>query len=108
LETNPLNSIILRDKTLIFHDGGEEHTDWWRNRTTKLALHDFLLDKKNYKVNGKIWCNGFLGSRWADTKINGESVRFAFYSKMSDAEMFASFPEQVKQGKDYAIIINPN
>ena len=105
LETNPLNSIILRDKTLIFHDGGEEHTDWWRNRTTKLALHDFLLDKKNHKVNGKVWCNGFLGSRWADTKLNGRKVRIAFYSKRNDPKMFASFPEEVKQGKDYAIII---
>jgi hypothetical protein len=100
LETYPLNTIILRDKTLIAHqiDGGNE---WFRNQTTKNALLDFLLNPINHKVNGEIWSNGFLGSRWADTILNGKSVRLAFYTKKSDPEMFRSLDPT----KNYAIII---
>jgi hypothetical protein len=105
LETYPLNSVILRDKTLIFQDGGDEHSTWWLNRTTKNALMDFLLDKKNHKVNGEIWCNGFLGSRWADTKLNGRMCRLAFYTKKSDPDALKGMPEEVIKGKDYVIVI---
>jgi len=108
LENKSIVCPLLYDKTIMFVSTQDVSIiAWWKQNETKTALIEFLSDKKNHKL-GKIWNNGFLGSRWADTKINGESVRFAFYSKMSDAEMFASFPEQVKQGKDYAIIINPN
>jgi len=108
LETYPLNSVILKEKTIIYQDGGEEHTAWWRNRTTKDELMDFLLNPKNHKVNGKIWCNGFLGSRWADTKLNGRMCRLAFYTKKNDPKMFASFPAEVSGGKDYAIVVGVN
>lgn len=104
LETYPLNSVILKKKTVICHDGEEEHNAWWKNSITQEAFMDFLLDSKNHKVNGKIWCNGFLGSRWADTVLNGRKVRIAFYTKKNDPQMFASFPEEVKKGKDYAIV----
>ena len=102
LETFPLNTVILGEKTLIFHDGGEEGRPWFQNSTTKEELLDFLLNPKNHKVNGKIWNNGFLGSRWADTKLNGKQVRLAFYTKKSDPGMFASFPSRKE---DYAIVV---
>lgn len=108
LETYPLKSVILRDKTLIFQDGGDEHSAWWLNRTTKKALWDFLLDKENHKVNGKIWCNGFLGSRWADTELNGRKCRLAFYTKKSDPNALKGIPEKVIKGKDYVIMVCVN
>jgi hypothetical protein len=110
LETYPLNSVILKEKTIIFHDGGKKKkiAEWFSNRTTKNALMDFLLDPANHKVNGKIWSNGFLGSRWADTELNGRKVRLAFYTRKSDPKMFASFRFPEIEGKDYAIIVMVN
>lgn len=108
LETFPLNNIILKEKTIMAHNGGNAHNSWFHNCTTKNELLDFLLNPKNHKVDGKIWSNGFLGSRWADTELNGRMCRIAFYTRKNDPNTFASFPESVRDIKDYAIIICPD
>jgi hypothetical protein len=108
LETYPLNAVILNEKSLIYHSGGSAYNTWFSNRTTKDALLEFLKNPKNHKVDGKKWCNGFLGSRWADTEINGKKCRIAFYSNKSDPEVFKGMPERLRgAGKDYILNINP-
>lgn len=98
LETYPLNTVILKDKTMICHNGGVDN-DWFHNRTTKDDIFDFLLNAANHKVDGVIWNNGFLGCRWADTTINKKDVRIAFYSRKNDPNMFK------QTTKDYMIMI---
>lgn len=99
LETYPLNKVILKDKTMICHNGGVDNNDWFHNIKTKDDIFDFLLNASNHKVDGVIWSNGFLGSRWADTTINEKDVRIAFYSRKNDPNMFK------QTTKDYMIII---
>jgi len=103
LETYPLNRTILKDKTVISQSGGEDCHAWWWDPKTKDAVMNFLLDKENHKVDGKKWSNGFLGSRWADTKLNGKMCRIAFYSRKSDPSMFTG-----GNARDYFILIDPD
>lgn len=47
---------------------------------------DAWLFSKKHKCDGKSWNCGFMGSRWADVKINGKLIRACFYSndKLTD------------------------
>jgi hypothetical protein len=105
LAFHPLNEVILKEKSLIFHAGGEETRAWWLDFKTKGALVDFLTCTKNHKVDGNKWCNGILGSRWADTELNGRKCRLAFYSRIGDPK---SFESKKTAGKDYVIRVCPN
>jgi len=58
------------------------------NNFEQAKLRKFLFDPENHKVDGKIWNNGFLGSRWVDTKLGKYKVRIAFYSRQYSPEMF--------------------
>ena len=49
-----------------------------------------MLNKSNHKVDGDKWCCGGLGSRWADTTLNGKKVRIAFYSRTGDPQNFTN------------------
>jgi len=111
LESYPLGNVISRVKTLVFHDGSDECDELFSNDSTLASifedLYGFLLDENNHKVDGKIWCNEFLGNRWADTKLNGRICCLAFYTKKNNPKMFASFPKEIRGSNDYAIIIFP-
>lgn len=103
LESYPLNTILLKDKTLMFFNPNEKQPEgWWNSRTTKEALLDFLLNSANHKVDGKIWNNGFLGSRWADTILNGHGVRIAFYTRKGDPKILP----WAQKHYDYALMVS--
>lgn len=106
LESFPLNKVILREKSVIYHTGGEGFSSWWDS--ARDPLMDFLMDKKNHKVDGKKWNNGILGSRWADVELVGRKCRISFYSKKSDPQNFEKMPQRVRgNGKDYILSVNP-
>ena len=106
LQTYPLNHVIIKEKTLIMKNDGDEHNDWWFESKTINDVLDFILHARNHYVDGKIWNNGIFGSRWADTTVNGMNVRIAFYSRKNDPEMFSSLGQN-GIGKDYAIMVIP-
>ena len=51
--------------------------------------------------NGGLWCNGGFGSRWADIKVGGRTVRLAFYSKQTNKKFYGNVPAK----KPYALMI---
>jgi len=62
--------------------GAEQARDiqkWFDTPKTKQEIREWLGCGK-HKADGKSWNCGFMGSRWADKKINGRMVRFAFYA----------------------------
>jgi len=94
LESYPLDDVILRNRTLKFYDGDDECDEWFSNDSTSEDLFGFLLDENNHKVDGKIWCNGFLGNRWADTKLNGRMCRLALYTMKTTQKCSLRFPKR--------------
>lgn len=68
--------------------------DWWvRDETTK-DIARFLCVCNLADGSEMGWNNGFLGSRWADTIINGLRLRIAFYSRSKDPKYFATIERQ--------------
>jgi len=68
--------------------------DWWvRDETTK-DIARFLCVCNLADGSEMGWSNGFLGSRWADTIINGLRLRIAFYSRSKDPKYFATIERQ--------------
>lgn len=68
--------------------------DWWvRDETTK-DIARFLCVCNLADGSEMGWNNGFLGSRWADTIINGLRLRIAFYSRSKDPKYFATLERQ--------------
>jgi len=62
--------------------GAEQARDikkWFDTPKTKQEIREWFGCGK-HKADGKSWNCGFMGSRWADKKINGRMVRFAFYA----------------------------
>ena len=83
--------------------------DWFKAPATKTALFQFLFKSvetgEDHKVNGKFgdWSSGGMGSRWADTMINGRNCRFAFYSRKNN---FEYFDNESCAGYDYRLMID--
>jgi hypothetical protein len=105
--------IIINPHTLDPQEVGQEEATaiekWWMNKETKQKLIDWFRTNE-HKVNGKFgnWSAGFLGSRWADTEINGRNCRLAFYSRKHNPESFSPEMDE-KEGKkyNYALMIDP-
>ena len=117
LNKNPLEILektfkILNPWTLDPKEVGEEEAkkiDTWFGETTNHEFYKWIFNN-NHKVNGKFnnWSSGFMGSRWADTEINGRRCRIAFYSRKHNPQ---SFPPDMKMqlGKryDYILEVDP-
>ena len=75
--------MALNPDTLNPEEVGEQMASdikkWWNTTDTKREIREWLCSG-NHKVDGKSWCCGSMGSRWADKRINGRPVRFAFYA----------------------------
>jgi hypothetical protein len=75
--------VVLNPTTLDPNEVGEQQAKdiqkWFDTPKTKQEIREWLGCGK-HKVDGKSWCAGDMGSRWADKKINGRQVRFAFYA----------------------------
>jgi len=75
--------VILNPATLDPNQVGEQQAKdirkWFDTPQTKQEINRWL-GCGTHKVDGKSWCAGEMGSRWADKKINGRQVRFAFYA----------------------------
>ena len=69
---------------------------WISEQKTDNQLWEFIREPDNHKVDGNKWSNGFLGSCWADTTINGKAVRIAFYSKSLDSDTFKPTDKKYK------------
>ena len=67
------------DPKMVGEEQANEIKRWFGTEQTKRELKQWL-GCGTHKVDGKSWSCGFLGSRWADKKINGRMVRFAFYA----------------------------
>jgi hypothetical protein len=83
--------------------------DWWNKKETKDAIQYWIFGGK-HKVNGEFnnWSSGYLGSRWADTKLNGRKCRIAFYSRINDPHQFPPHMEEVLGKRyDYTLKIDP-
>lgn len=74
--------VCLNQATLDPNEVGAEQArdikKWFDTPKTKQEIREWL-GCGTHKVDGKSWCSGEMGSRWADKKINGRPVRFAFY-----------------------------
>ena len=95
---------LLANQTLI---GFQGDTEWANDEKTTDEFVSFMLDSKHCIVDGKQWNCGFLGSRWADTKLNGKKVRIAFYSKATDPSFWNTMRPAHKP-KNYVLIVNGN
>ena len=82
LNTNPqellTKQVLLMISPSLIDEDKDEAKDilnWWKDSITTKQLMEFLF-KRDHKVNGDYnnWSCGFLGSRWADTKINQKIV----------------------------------
>jgi len=75
--------VILNQATLDPNEVGAEQAraiqKWFDTPKTKQEIREWL-GCGTHKADGKSWNCGFMGSRWADKKINGRPVRFAFYA----------------------------
>jgi hypothetical protein len=75
--------VMLNQATLDPNQVGEQQAKdirkWFDTPQTKQEINRWL-GCGTHKVDGKSWCAGEMGSRWADKKINGRQVRFAFYA----------------------------
>jgi hypothetical protein len=75
--------VALNPETLNPAQVGEQQAKdirkWFDTPLTKIEIREWLGCGK-HKADGKSWNCGFMGSRWADKKINGRQVRFAFYA----------------------------
>jgi hypothetical protein len=95
---------IIPDVLKLYDDDGK-YNKWWKDEKTIPAFRNWIKTNK-HKVNGKYgnWSAGFLGSRWADTDLNGMRCRLAFYSRKLDAD---NFPEEMDKalGKEYNYIL---
>jgi len=72
-----LNPATL-DPEMVGEQQAKDIREWFGDKTQE-ELNRWL-GCRTHKVDGKSWCCGELGSRWADKKINGRQVRFAFYA----------------------------
>jgi len=72
-----LNPATL-DPEMVGEQQAKDIREWFGDKTQE-ELNRWL-GCGTHKVDGKSWCCGELGSRWADKKINGRQVRFAFYA----------------------------
>lgn len=72
-----LNPATL-DPSAVGEKQAKEIREWFGDKT-QMEMNRWL-GCGTHKVDGKSWSCGFLGSRWADKKINGRQVRFAFYA----------------------------
>jgi hypothetical protein len=104
---------FINQATLDPNEVGETEAkaigEWWNKMETKIALELWVFGG-NHKVNGKFnnWSSGFLGSRWADTKINGRNCRIAFYSRKNDPHQFPLEMEKALGKRyDYTLAIDP-
>ena len=66
------------DPEMVGEKQAKEIREWFGDKT-QMEINRWL-GCGTHKVDGKSWCCGELGSRWADKKINGRQVRFAFYA----------------------------
>ena len=75
--------VVLNPSTLDAGLVGEQQAKdiqkWFDTPKTKQEIREWL-GCGTHKADGKSWNCGFMGSRWADKKINGRMVRFAFYA----------------------------
>lgn len=75
--------VVLNPSTLDPELVGEQQArdirKWFDTPKTKQEIN-LWLGCGTHKADGKSWNCGFMGSRWADKKINGRMVRFAFYA----------------------------
>ena len=75
--------VVLNPSTLDPELVGEQQArdirKWFDTPKTKQEIN-MWLGCGTHKADGKSWNCGFMGSRWADKKINGRMVRFAFYA----------------------------
>ena len=102
---------MIRDYTLVAlnpdtvkpHCVGKEQArdiqSWFDSKKTKKELFEWF-GCGTHTVDGKSWCCGGMGSRWADKEINGRKVRFAFYKPEKNI-----MPEQLKHCR-YQIILD--
>ncbi|NQX03141.1 hypothetical protein HQ447_20985, partial [bacterium] len=72
-----LNPATL-DPSAVGEQQAKDIKEWFGDKTQREINR--WLGCGTHKVDGKSWSCGFLGSRWADKKINGRQVRFAFYA----------------------------
>jgi len=91
------------DPNEVGEENAKKMVEWFLNRKSKDEFLKWLFSEK-HKVNGKYgnWSAGFLGSRWADCKINGRNCRLAFYSFKTDGI------ETDDKSKQYLIEIDPS
>jgi hypothetical protein len=67
---------------------------WAQNDKTTRDILRYIHTHR--KVDGKEWCCGEFGSRWADTAINGKQCRMCFYSKKSNPMAFENITQSYK------------
>jgi hypothetical protein len=96
--------VALNPATLNPEQVGEQQVkdikEWFAKPQTKMEIWEWLHCGK-HKADGKSWNCGFMGSRWADKKINGRPVRFAFYADKDQK------PEHLKH-LAYSIVLDPS
>jgi len=92
------------DADEVGEKAAEDNRKWWKNNN--ITYYDFIqwLFSENHKVDGKSWCNGNMGSRWADINCNGKRCRVAFYNKENIQKMgFNGLDEK----HNYLLMVEP-
>jgi len=101
--------ITIPSAVLKLYDDDGEYEKWWKDEKTIPAFRNWIRFNK-HKVNGEYgnWSSGVLGSRWADTDLNGKRCRLAFYSRKLDADNFpAEMDKALGKKYNYILTIDP-
>ena len=102
-------TVILNPYFTALHeeDIQDKVYDW--GRLAARELMDYLMDKKEKKVDGKDWSCGCFGSKWKDMELKGIFTRVCFYSRKFEPKMFEDAPEAMElEGKDYLLMLDPH
>jgi len=95
---------------MLNHKDKDKVMVWFKKNVDLLGVKDyslmikvsqFISDFSEHKVDGKIWNNGSLGSRWSD-KVDG--CRIAFYSRKLDPSICEDFSDY-NLTKNYLLIV---
>lgn len=95
------------DPEIVGEKMAKDIKKWWTEETKYKVF--VWLDTNKHKCNGKYgnWNCGFVGSRWADCKINGRECRLAFYSRKYNLTSIQNIEAFTNRKYDYAIMIDP-
>jgi hypothetical protein len=92
------------DANEVGEKAAENNKNWWvENNKTCFDFTQWLFSGK-HRINGKSWCNGNMGSRWADIDCNGKRCRVAFYNKEKIQKM--GF-DGIDKTHNYLLMVEP-